>query len=783
MKIIFVSQPDSQIGPETDRVSETEGSVDFWSIIAEIKGAAAESSGRPRGETGSRLAGNNNDLEEFADPALSGAEQRPAESSQKSGPESGVEVSQRQQSGSERVREGLLFEGYRDVLAASKSEAAPAVTRVSAPDSDSVAPAALDNPVPISSSPVPTSSGNELWIVNFLDDHVVDQDPSGSSVEAKGKDPLENVPRAIGSESQFQDPSKTSVPRPESGRSEEAKVEWGAPPQAAQGRSRVDPARALSRGEVADARSNDEFSNLHSAALRVKNRTGTIESGPASIHSRPSESNAESVGSTAEGERRIPVHSSHGSKGKAGRTSVESLRMDYDVDSGSKRSGEAIRPGPDGKNESQDVARGHDERSKQIPLRVRSEVVPAASAKSSRVEASRINPGQEGASRSGTRTLSALSFPTESDSSGGNDRPASIESDTRRIVTQDVRRGSEIVGEAGRLNEKPGFVETPPLPGKDPSYKSTPASAMPSASLPNARYVAQEFRFESSSPNNGTGVSEEEDFRSTRGDEARNARSEKPLESEEGPEFVLERPKRDQRGPQSNESARRISAKFETEASEPIQQPKPSTQRQAQGMKELGRSVEQMPAQSRESKSPAASSVPGRIDGSVRQVQSVKGSPTQLISTPAPEMEFITRLAGRIRSMVANRQGLLRVQLEPADFGRMEIRAQQGVRGIVAQIILESETVRGFLENRLHILQQSLADQGLRFDKLQIIFQGDQATSSPGSGGQFQQSQSHSRESDPEQPGSSHDATSESSEAPEETSSDSRVPGGFHTIA
>ena len=367
-----------------------------------------------------------------------------------------------------------------------------------------------------------------------------------------------------------------------------------------------------------------------------------------------------------------------------------------------------------------------------------------------------------------------MSFVTESDSSGGNDRAASIESDTRRIVAQGVRRGSEIVGELDRLNEKPGFVETPPLPVKEASYKSTPASAMPSASLPNGRHVSQESRFESSSPDNGTGVSKEEDFRNTR--------SERPPESEDGPEFVLERPKRDQRGPRSNESARRISAKFDTEATEPIRHPKPSANT-PQNMKELGRSVEQKPAQNRESKSPASSSVPDRIDGSVRQVQSVKSTPTRLISTPAPETEFITRLAGRIRSMVANRQGLLRVQLEPADFGRMEIRAQQGVRGIVAQIILESETVRGFLENRLHILQQSLVDQGLRFDRVQIIVQGDQATSSSGSGGQFQQSQSHSRESDPEQPGSSPDTTSESFAALEETSSDSRVPGGFHTIA
>ena len=307
MKIILVSQPDSRIGPETDRVSETEGSVDFWSIIAKIKGAAAEPSDRPRAETGSRFAGNINHMEEFADPALS--EQRPAESSQKLGPESGVEVGQRQRSGSGRVREGVLFEGYMDVLTVPKSESAPAVALVAAPDSDSVTKdtdgrvlvpdrAAVDNLVPSSSNPVPTSSSNELWIENFPDDQVVHrdagQDPSGSAVEAKDKDPLENVPRAIGPESQFQGPSKSSVPRPDSGRSEEVKSEWDAPPQAVRGRLQVDPASV--RGEVADARSNDEFSNPQSAALRVKNHPGKIESGTASVHSRPAESNAESLG-------------------------------------------------------------------------------------------------------------------------------------------------------------------------------------------------------------------------------------------------------------------------------------------------------------------------------------------------------------------------------------------------------------------------------------------------------------------------------------------------------
>ena len=100
------------------------------------------------------------------------------------------------------------------------------------------------------------------------------------------------------------------------------------------------------------------------------------------------------------------------------------------------------------------------------------------------------------------------------------------------------------------------------------------------------------------------------------------------------------------------------------------------------------------------------------------------------VSTPRPVApsanrmpEFIFQLADRIQMQVQGGEGEIRIQLKPELLGQLEIRAESSISGIVARIVTESGSLREYLENNLSILHQSLQDQGLKVDRVEVVLQ------------------------------------------------------------
>ncbi len=85
--------------------------------------------------------------------------------------------------------------------------------------------------------------------------------------------------------------------------------------------------------------------------------------------------------------------------------------------------------------------------------------------------------------------------------------------------------------------------------------------------------------------------------------------------------------------------------------------------------------------------------------------------------------ELVYQVAEKIQLQLRNGRGEIRIQLKPENLGSLEIRAVSTVNGVVARIAVESGSVRNYLENNLHILQQTLQDQGLKVERLQISVQ------------------------------------------------------------
>jgi flagellar hook-length control protein FliK len=101
--------------------------------------------------------------------------------------------------------------------------------------------------------------------------------------------------------------------------------------------------------------------------------------------------------------------------------------------------------------------------------------------------------------------------------------------------------------------------------------------------------------------------------------------------------------------------------------------------------------------------------------------------PTVVRATPptsqAPQADLIQQLANRIHAQYDAGGGGLRIQLRPANLGRVEISAEPGAAGVVARIVTESPAVKQYLEGNLHVLEQALSDQGLRVDRLDVVAQ------------------------------------------------------------
>ncbi len=113
------------------------------------------------------------------------------------------------------------------------------------------------------------------------------------------------------------------------------------------------------------------------------------------------------------------------------------------------------------------------------------------------------------------------------------------------------------------------------------------------------------------------------------------------------------------------------------------------------------------------------------------------------VSSPVQTMtsqprELIQQIAERIQIQLRDGKSEIVVQLKPDSLGRLEIRAESTSSGVVARITTESGSVKGYLESNLHLLQQTLQDQGLKVDRIHIIVQdGFNSQSSPGYASQF----------------------------------------------
>ncbi len=92
-------------------------------------------------------------------------------------------------------------------------------------------------------------------------------------------------------------------------------------------------------------------------------------------------------------------------------------------------------------------------------------------------------------------------------------------------------------------------------------------------------------------------------------------------------------------------------------------------------------------------------------------------------SSPPRPAEFVYQLAERIQSQLQSGQGEVRIQLKPEHLGNLEIKAENTSSGIIARIAAESSSVKQYLEGNIHVLQQSLQEQGLKVDRIDVVLQ------------------------------------------------------------
>ncbi len=89
----------------------------------------------------------------------------------------------------------------------------------------------------------------------------------------------------------------------------------------------------------------------------------------------------------------------------------------------------------------------------------------------------------------------------------------------------------------------------------------------------------------------------------------------------------------------------------------------------------------------------------------------------------AQSRQFLQQVADQIQFLIRDGKGEIRIQLKPDALGRIEIKAESTLAGVVARITTETSGVKNYLENNMQALQQTLADQGLRIDRIQIVAQ------------------------------------------------------------
>jgi flagellar hook-length control protein FliK len=113
------------------------------------------------------------------------------------------------------------------------------------------------------------------------------------------------------------------------------------------------------------------------------------------------------------------------------------------------------------------------------------------------------------------------------------------------------------------------------------------------------------------------------------------------------------------------------------------------------------------------------------------------GAASELVPTAQPK-EFILQIAQRIQFQIREGKETIRIQLKPDSLGRIEIRAETTGNGVIARIATESNNVKSYLENNMHMLQQTLQDQGLKVDRIYIVVHdGLDFSTNSGYGAQF----------------------------------------------
>jgi flagellar hook-length control protein FliK len=160
--------------------------------------------------------------------------------------------------------------------------------------------------------------------------------------------------------------------------------------------------------------------------------------------------------------------------------------------------------------------------------------------------------------------------------------------------------------------------------------------------------------------------------------------------------------------------------------------------------------------------------------------------PAQSSAPPVPETVF--KLAEQIRIQVRDGKGAIRIQLNPSILGRLEIRAENAVQGVSVRIAAESEVVKSYLENNLQVLHQTLQDQSLKIDRIEIV-SPDAFNIQSSLGFSAQSSHTGSEQNNREQQSSSERSGSSPASPAEDMVPDSstwrsRNPGSrFHTVA
>jgi flagellar hook-length control protein FliK len=92
-------------------------------------------------------------------------------------------------------------------------------------------------------------------------------------------------------------------------------------------------------------------------------------------------------------------------------------------------------------------------------------------------------------------------------------------------------------------------------------------------------------------------------------------------------------------------------------------------------------------------------------------------------NAPSQTTDFLSQLSERIQMQLRDNQNILTIQLKPSSLGRVEIKAETSGSGVLATIVTESASVKDYLENNLHLLQQNFQDQGLKIDRINVTVQ------------------------------------------------------------